>query len=90
MNIYVGNLPFSVTEEMLKQVFAEFGQVASVKIITDAYSGRPKGFGFVEMPDLAEAQRAIEDLNNCSLEGRNIIVNEARPKSDKPQRISRY
>jgi len=90
VNIYVGNLPYNVTEEMLRQIFAEFGQVTTVKIITDAYSGRPKGFGFVEMPVLAEAQRALEDLNNCSVEGRNIIVNEAQAKSDRPPRISRY
>ena len=90
MNIYVGNLPYSVTEEMLRQVFTQSGEVTVVKIITDAYSGRPKGFGFVEMPNQAEAQKAIKDLNSYALDGRNIIVNEARPKTERPQRVSRY
>jgi len=90
VNIYVGNLPFSVTEEMLRQVFAQTGEVTVVKIITDAYSGRPKGFGFVEMPNQTEAQRAIKELNSHALDGRNIIVNEARPKTERPRRISRY
>ena len=89
MNIYVGNLPYDVTEELLRQVFSDFGEVISVKIITDAYSGRSKGFGFVEMPNLGEAQTAIQDLNNTDLNGRHIIVNEARPRRERPQRISR-
>ena len=90
MNIYVGNLPYSVTEEMLRQVFSQSGEVSVVRIITDVYSGRPKGFAFVEMPNQTEAQRAIKELNSHTLDGRNIIVNEARPKTERPQRVSRY
>jgi RNA recognition motif-containing protein len=90
VNIYVGNLPYSVTEEMLRQVFSQSGEVSVVRIITDVYSGRPKGFAFVEMPNQTEAQQAIKELNSHTLDGRNIIVNEARPKTERPQRVSRY
>jgi RNA recognition motif-containing protein len=75
---------------MLRQVFSQSGEVSVVRIITDVYSGRPKGFAFVEMPNQTEAQRAIKELNSHTLDGRNIIVNEARPKTERPQRVSRY
>jgi RNA recognition motif-containing protein len=82
MNIYVGNLSYEVTEEDLRQAFEDFGQVESVRIITDKYSGQSKGFGFVEMPAKAEAQSAIEGLNDKELKGRTLNVNEARPRSE--------
>ena len=83
MNIYVGNLPFSVTEEDLKRAFEAYGQVATANVIKDQYSNQSKGFGFVEMEDQAEAQAAISGLNGKDLNGRTITVNEARPKADK-------
>ncbi len=82
MNIYVGNLPYSVVEEDLREIFEEYGEVASVKIISDKLTGRSKGFGFVEMEDDQEAQKAIEELNNADVGGRNIKVNESRPRSN--------
>jgi len=82
MNIYVGNLPYSIVEEDLKEIFEEYGEVASVKIISDKFTGRSKGFGFVEMEDNQEANKAIEELNNAELSGRNIKVNESRPRSN--------
>ena len=90
MNIYIGNLSFNVTEDELKGIFTEFGEVSSVKIITDGYSGRSKGFGFVEMPNQPEAEAAIKELNGSSLKERNIVVNQARPKGERPRRKSRY
>jgi len=83
MNIYVGNLAFSVTEEDLKKAFEAFGQVASSNVIKDQYSNQSKGFGFVEMPETSEAQAAIAALNGKELNGRAINVNEARPKTDR-------
>ncbi len=82
MNIYVGSLSYNVTEEDLKQAFEPFGEVESVRIIKDMYSGRSKGFGFVEMPGKSEAQSAIESLNGKELKGRTVKVNEARPRSE--------
>lgn len=82
MNIYVGNLHYGITEDELKEVFAEYGEVESVKIITDKFSGRSKGFGFVEMPNDEEGQKAVEELNDADLKGRNMKVNQAREKSD--------
>lgn len=86
MNIYVGNLPYSVTDEELRAAFAAFGNVTSAKIIMDKYSGRSKGFGFVEMGDDAEAEEAIKSLDNSDLKGRNIRVNQAKPRTDRPPR----
>ena len=80
MNIYVGNLSRNVTEEDLQEAFKDFGEVASVKMIKDRYSGESRGFGFVEMPDKAEAQSAIDGLNGKELKGQAIKVNEARPQ----------
>ena len=82
MNIYVGNLPYEVTEEDLRQAFQSFGQVDAVNIIKDRYTGRSKGFGFVEMPSEAEARAAIEALNGQELKGRALKVNEARTRDD--------
>jgi RNA recognition motif-containing protein len=83
MNIYVGNLAYSVTEDDLRKAFEAFGQVASVNVIKDQYSNQPKGFGFVEMPETSEAQAAIAGLNGKELSGRALNVNEARPKADR-------
>jgi len=82
VKIYVGNLSYQVTEEELRKEFMVFGTVASVSIVTDRYDNRPKGFAFVEMPTKSEAEAAIAGLNGKMLEGKGIIVNEARPKSD--------
>jgi RNA recognition motif-containing protein len=82
MNVYVGNLSRDVTEEDLRQAFAAFGEVATVTIIKDKFSGEPRGFGFVEMPAKAEAQSAIAGLNGKELKGRNLNVNEARPRPE--------
>ena len=82
MNIFVGNLSFEVTEDDLHKAFEGFGQIDSVKIIKDNYSGRSKGFGFVEMPDNAEAQSAIDDLNDKDLKGRTLKINKARPRTE--------
>ena len=82
MNIYVGNLSLEVTEEELRQEFQAFGEVESVNIITDKYSERPKGFGFVEMPSVSEGQAAITALNGKTLKDRTLNVNAARPRSD--------
>ena len=85
-SIYVGNLAHEATEDELNQVFGEFGAVASVSIIKDRETGRPRGFAFVEMPDSNEAAEAIKQLNLREISGRPITVNEARPKSDRPRR----
>jgi len=82
MKIYVGNLSYEVTEEELRQEFAAFGQVTSVNIITDKYSGRPKGFGFVEMASVSEGQAAIAGLNGKALRDRTLNVNAAQPRPD--------
>ncbi len=82
MKIYVGNLSFDVTEEDLRQEFASFGEVTSVSIPTDKYSGRPRGFAFVEMPSVSEGQAAIAALNGKTLKDRTLTVNTARPRSD--------
>ena len=82
MNIYVGNMSREVTEDDLRQAFEAFGQVASVTIIKDKFSGESRGFGFAEMPTKAEAQSAITGLNGKELKGRTLIVNEARPRSE--------
>ncbi len=88
MNIYVGNLSYGVQEEHLKTAFAEFGEVSSVRIITDKFTGRSKGFAFVEMEDSNAGNQAIEELNGRTLESRNMVVNEARPKTENRERRS--
>jgi len=80
MRIYVGNLNYDTNDESLLNIFKEYGQVESAKVVTDKYSGRSRGFGFVEMPDSAEAQKAIEALNGQEVDGRTLKVNEARPR----------
>lgn len=81
MKIYVGNLSFDSTEEELRQAFESFGHVESATIVKDKYSGKSRGFGFVDMPNAAEARAAIEGLNGKELKGRTLTVNEARPES---------
>jgi len=82
--LYVGNLAYSVRDENLQQHFAEYGTVTSAKVMMDRDTGRSKGFGFVEMSSDAEAQAAIRGLNGQSVDGRALVVNEARPKEDRP------
>ncbi|MBW2028945.1 MAG: RNA-binding protein [Deltaproteobacteria bacterium] len=82
MNIYVGNLAYEVTEEDLQKAFGAFGEIESVRIIMDNYSGRSKGFGFVEMPNRTEALSAIDALNEKELRGRTLRVNTARPRNE--------
>ena len=82
MKIYVGNLSYEVTEEDLRQEFGAFGEVTSANIITDKYSGRSKGFGFVEMASKSEAEAAISGLNGKTIKERTVVVNEARPRTD--------
>ncbi|MCH9628177.1 MAG: hypothetical protein S4CHLAM2_18320 [Chlamydiales bacterium] len=86
MKLYVGNLPFSVDEQELKNLFAEYGSVTSVQLISDRDTGRSKGFGFVEMSDDAEAQSAIDEMNGKDFGGRPVIVNEARPRESRDNR----
>jgi len=82
----VGNLPFSTTEQELNELFAEIGQVESASIISNRYSGRSRGFGFVEMTDDAEADKAIEQLNGKVVGEREIVVSEAKPREERPPR----
>ena len=82
MNIYVGNLPFETTEEDLVTAFSPYGTVDVARVITDRYSGRSRGFGFVEMPNDEEATKAINELSGRDFSGRALTVNEARPRSD--------
>ncbi len=91
MNIYVGNLAWGVADEELRKAFESYGQVTSATVIKDKVSGKSRGFGFVEMPDSAEAQAAITGLNGTDLKGRAITVNEARPakpRENRPRRTS--
>ena len=83
MNIYVSNLGFSVQDEDLREYFAEYGEVTSAKVITDKFTNRSRGFGFVEMPDDTAAQKAISELNGAVVEGRSISVNVARPREER-------
>ncbi|MEW7975080.1 MAG: RNA-binding protein [Candidatus Thiodiazotropha endolucinida] len=90
MNIYVGNLPWSIKDDELRQLFTEFGDVSSANVIMDKFSGRSRGFGFVEMPDSSAAENAIKALNEKEVGGRNLRVNEAKPREERPQRRSRH
>ena len=85
MNIYVGNLPYKAAESELKEMFGSFGEVTSVRIITDHESGRSKGFAFCEMANDEQAKAAIEELNGVEFMGRPLTVNEARPKQERPR-----
>jgi RNA recognition motif-containing protein len=86
MNIFVGSLPFSIDEADLRDSFGVYGTVTSVKIITDKFTGRSKGFGFVEMSSDEEALKAIQELNGASVEGRTIVVNKSEPKPEGERR----
>ncbi|HZP23400.1 MAG TPA: RNA-binding protein [Terriglobales bacterium] len=85
-NIYVGNLSFDATEDQVRRLFEQYGPVDRVSIITDRDTGQPRGFAFVEMSDDDAAGKAMEALNGTNLSGRNLTVNEARPKADRPRR----
>ena len=84
--LYVGNLPYSVTQETLEETFSQCGTVDSVNVITDRDTGQSKGFGFIEMSNDSEAQKAIQELNGTSIDGREIKVNEAKPKAPRRDR----
>ncbi len=86
MNIFVGSLPFSIEEADLRESFEAYGAVDTVKIITDKFTGRSKGFGFVEMPNDEEAQKAIDELNGATVQGRAIVVNKSEPKPEGERR----
>ena len=83
MNIFCGSLPFSLQESELKEFFEEYGEVSAARIITDKFSGRSKGFGFIEMPDDEQAKKAIEELNGAEVDGRTIVVNEAEERKER-------
>lgn len=83
MNIYISNLSFGVTDADLAELFSEYGEVASAKIITDRETGRSRGFGFVEMPNDSEGQKAIDELNEAEYDGKNISVSIAKPREDR-------
>lgn len=85
-NLFVGNLPYGVDSDKLGEVFSQAGAVVSAKVISDKYSGRSRGFGFVEMASQEDAQKAIDMFNGKDLDGRPLVVNEARPREDRPQR----
>lgn len=89
MNIFIAKLDFNTQEDSLKEAFEVFGDVSSVKIITDKFTGRSKGFGFIEMPDNKEAMSAVNKLNESELDGRTIVVKKARPKEDNSSYNSR-
>ena len=86
MNIYIGNLPFNITEDQLRAHYEAFGEVASARIITDRETGRSRGFGFIEMPDDSAAEAAIEATNGSEMDGRTLSVNQARPREERPRR----
>lgn len=90
MNIYVGNLSYQASEEELRSAFEQFGEVSSASIINDRDTGQSKGFGFVEMPTQSEGEEAIKQLNGAELGGRNIKVNEARPRPDRQARRPKH
>lgn len=85
MNIYVGNLPYGLDRDELRATFAAFGEVSSARIVTDRETNKSKGFGFVEMPNDAEARNAIAELNGKEIGGRKAVVNEARPREERPR-----
>ena len=86
MNIYVGNLPYAVDRDGLKELFAPFGEVLSTRIVIDRDTNRSKGFGFVEMPNEEQARQAVEAMNGQEVDGRKVVVNEARPREERPRR----
>lgn len=90
MNIYVGNLDYGITDADLRNTFSGFGEVSNANVIIDKFTGRSKGFGFIEMPNNSEALEAISSLNDSDLNGRTIKVNEAKPRESRPASRSRY
>lgn len=90
MNIYVGNLPYNVTDADLREAFSHFGDVSQVNLIADKFSGQSKGFGFVEMDNNSEADAAIKGLNGTDMSGRSIKVNQAKPRAERSSRGPRY
>lgn len=90
MNIYVGNLSYDATEDEIREMFAAHGEVASVSVIKDKFTGQPRGFAFVEMANDSEAQTAIDQLNGAPLRGRNISVNQARPREERGPRTGGF
>ncbi len=90
MNLYIGNMPFSMTEDDLRELFSPYGEVSSVSIVMDKFSGRSKGFGFVEMPDNSQADQAIKALNESRIKGRPLKVNQARPRGERPRSRARF
>ncbi len=91
MKIYVGNLPYSIRDAELEELFAPYGEVTSANVIIERETNRSKGFGFVEMPSKTDAEKAIAELNNKEINGRGLKVNEAKPREDRPaRRPSRY
>jgi RNA recognition motif-containing protein len=88
MNIYVGNMAYGVSQNELQALFEQYGEVSSANVITDKFTGQSKGFGFVEMPQDDQAQKAVAELNGQELKGRNLTVNEARPRAERPRRNS--
>jgi|SRR5690349_3078345 len=84
MNIYISNLSFQITDEDLNDLFAEYGEVTSAKVISDKFTGKSRGFGFVEMTDDTAAKKAIEELDNSQWDGRNISVSVAKPREERP------
>ena len=89
MNMYIGNLPYNVSEEELREMFSEFGTVDSIKLIIDKFSGQSKGFGFIQMSNNSEADQAIKALNKTNVKGRDIKVNQAEPQGKRTQRKQR-
>ncbi|NLV95707.1 MAG: RNA-binding protein [Candidatus Riflebacteria bacterium] len=90
MKIYVGNLPYSVRDAELENLFSPYGEVTSANVIIERETNRSKGFGFVEMPGQTDAEKAINELNNKEINGRALKVNEAKPREDRPARRPRY
>jgi RNA recognition motif-containing protein len=86
VNIYVGNLSYQATDDDLRKAFEQYGQVSSAQVIQDKFTGRSRGFGFVEMPSAEEGQQAIDAINNADICGRPVRVNEARPREERPPR----
>ena len=91
MNIYIGQLPYNVNEDEIKEIFVEYGEIASVNLVKDRFSGQSKGFGFIDMPNNSEADKAIKALNKTMLKGREIKVNQSEQRKQKsPFRKKRY
>lgn len=86
MNLYVGSLSYSMTEGELRELFEEFGEVSTVNLIIDKYTGQSKGFGFVEMAKQADAETAMKELNGKTIKGMSVKVNQARPRNERPRR----